>query len=91
MVSSFKNRAANTVSRQGFRSVLDRACGGCRMVQFSWQVMRTSSHWEFDDRGFMKRRIASINDLPIAAADRKYQWSLGRRPDDHPGFLDLGL
>jgi nuclear transport factor 2 (NTF2) superfamily protein len=39
----------------------------------------------------MKRRIASINDLPIAAADRKYHWLPGRRPDDHPGLSDLGL
>jgi len=39
----------------------------------------------------MRRRIASINDLPIGAEDRKYYWPLGRRPDDHPGLSDLGL
>jgi nuclear transport factor 2 (NTF2) superfamily protein len=39
----------------------------------------------------MQRRIASINDLPIAASDRKYHWPLGRRPDDHPGLSDLDL
>jgi uncharacterized protein len=28
---------------------------------------------------------------PIAEADKKYRWSLGRRPDGHPGLSDLGL
>ena len=27
--------------------------------------------WEFDEQGLMRRRIASINDLPIAEADRR--------------------
>ena len=39
----------------------------------------------------MRRRIASINDLAIAEADRLYRWPLGRRPDDHPGLSDLDL
>ena len=47
--------------------------------------------WEFDAQGLMARRIASINDLPIAEADRLYRWPLGRRPDDHPGLSELGL
>jgi nuclear transport factor 2 (NTF2) superfamily protein len=39
----------------------------------------------------MYARHASINELPIKEADRKYQWPLGRRPDDHPGLSELGL
>ena len=39
----------------------------------------------------MRRRIASINDLPIAAGERKFHWPQGRRPDDHPGLSELGL
>jgi len=39
----------------------------------------------------MRRRIASINDLPIKESERKYHWPLGRRPDDHPGLSELGL
>jgi nuclear transport factor 2 (NTF2) superfamily protein len=39
----------------------------------------------------MRLRYANINDLPIAAADRKYHWPLGPRPADHPGLADLGL
>jgi nuclear transport factor 2 (NTF2) superfamily protein len=47
--------------------------------------------WEFDERGLMRRRVASINDAPIAQSDRKYRWPLGRRPDDYPSLSDLGL
>jgi uncharacterized protein len=50
-----------------------------------------NENWEFADNGLMRRRIASINDLPIAEEERKYRWALGRRPDDHPGLSDLGL
>ena len=50
-----------------------------------------NENWEFDGDGLMQVRIASINDLSIEAADRKYHWPLGRRPDDHPGLSDLGL
>jgi nuclear transport factor 2 (NTF2) superfamily protein len=39
----------------------------------------------------MRRPLASINDLAITEAERKYHWPLGRRPDDHPGLSDLGL
>ncbi len=47
--------------------------------------------WEFDAHGLMRRRIASINDAPIAEGGRAYRWPLGRRPDDHPGLSDLGF
>ncbi len=50
-----------------------------------------NENWEFDDQGLMRLRIASINDLPIAAGERKYHWPLGRRPDEHPGLSTLGL
>jgi len=39
----------------------------------------------------MRRRIASINDLPISESQRLYLWPLGRRPDDHRGLSELGL
>jgi nuclear transport factor 2 (NTF2) superfamily protein len=47
--------------------------------------------WEFDAHGLMRRRIASINDAPIAESERTYRWPLGRRPDDHPGLSELGF
>jgi nuclear transport factor 2 (NTF2) superfamily protein len=57
----------------------------------NWFRSYGNEDWEFDQNGFMKRRIASINDLPIKESERKYRWPLGRRPDGHPGLSDLGL
>jgi nuclear transport factor 2 (NTF2) superfamily protein len=57
----------------------------------SWFRSYGNENWEFADNGLMRRRIASINDLPIAESDRKYRWPLGRRPDDHPGLSELLL
>ncbi len=57
----------------------------------NWYRSYGNENWEFDPQGFMQRRVASINDLPIAAGERKYHWPLGRRPDDHPGLSALGL
>jgi nuclear transport factor 2 (NTF2) superfamily protein len=56
-----------------------------------WFRSYGNENWEFDDDGLMRVRLASINDLPIHESERKYQWPLGRRPDDHPGLSDLGL
>lgn len=56
-----------------------------------WYRSYGNENWEFDAEGLMQRRHASINDLPIRAAERLYQWPLGRRPDDHPGLSELGL
>ena len=57
----------------------------------NWFRAYGNENWEFDENGLMRRRIASINELPIAESDRKFQWPLGRRPDDHPSLSDLGL
>ena len=56
-----------------------------------WYRSYGNENWEFDERGLMRRRIASINDLPIAETERKYHWPQGPRPDDHPGLSELGL
>lgn len=56
-----------------------------------WFRSYGNENWEFNHQGFMIRRFASINDLPIHASERKFLWSLGRRPDDHPGLSDMGL
>lgn len=46
--------------------------------------------WEFDDRGLMRRREASINDVAILESDRKFFWPApGPRPADHPGIPDV--
>jgi nuclear transport factor 2 (NTF2) superfamily protein len=57
----------------------------------NWYRSYGNENWEFDGEGLMRRRIASINDVTIAEADRLYRWPSGPRPDDHPGLSDLGL
>lgn len=57
----------------------------------NWFRSYGNENWEFAENGLMHRRFASINDKPIAAADRKYHWPQGRRPDDHPGLSALRL
>jgi len=57
----------------------------------NWLRSYGNENWEFDSDGLMRRRYASINDLPIKESERKYSWPLGRRPDDHRGLSDLGL
>jgi len=57
----------------------------------SWFRSYGNENWEFNPAGLMQRRIASINDLPIAESARKFHWPLGPRPDAHPGLSDLGL
>jgi nuclear transport factor 2 (NTF2) superfamily protein len=57
----------------------------------NWFRSYGNENWEFNEQGFMHRRIASINDLPIKEAERKFHWPLGRRPDEHPGLSELGL
>jgi nuclear transport factor 2 (NTF2) superfamily protein len=57
----------------------------------SWFRSYGNENWEFDEHGLMRVRHASINDVPIAEADRRYRWPLGPRPADHPGLTDLGL
>lgn len=56
-----------------------------------WFRSYGNENWEFDGEGLMRRRIASINDLPIAEEERKFHWPLGMRPLDHPGLSALGL
>jgi len=56
-----------------------------------WFRSYGNENWEFTPEGLMRRRFASINDLPIAESARLFFWPLGRRPDEHPGLSDLGL
>jgi len=56
-----------------------------------WFRSYGNENWEFDSAGLMQKRYASINDLAIDEAARKFHWPLGRRPDDHPSLSELGL
>jgi uncharacterized protein len=57
----------------------------------AWYRSYGNENWEFDEQGLMRRRIASINDAPIAESERKYHWPPGPRPADHPSLSDLGF
>ena len=57
----------------------------------NWYRSHGNEQWEFDEAGFMRRREASINDVPIAEKDRLFHWPLGSRPADHKGLSELGL
>lgn len=57
----------------------------------NWFRSHGNELWEFDDHGLMRRREASINDIPIAESSRLFKWDGPRRPDDHPGLTELGL
>ena len=57
----------------------------------NWFRSYGNENWEFDEQGLMHRRFASINDVPIGEADRKYRWPQGPRPADHPDLSELGL
>lgn len=58
----------------------------------AWYRSYGNELWEFDAAGLMRQRHASINDVAIAEAERKFLWPApGPRPEDHPGLTELGL
>ncbi len=57
----------------------------------NWYRSFGNENWEFNAEGLMQRRFASINDVPIKEADRKFLWPLGRRPADHPDLSSFGF
>lgn len=56
-----------------------------------WFRAHGNENWAFAESGHMAERHASINDVAIDEADRKFRWPQGRRPDDHAGLTELGL
>lgn len=59
--------------------------------QGNWFRSHGNENWQFNEKGLMTERHASINDVPIKDSERKFHWPLGQRPDDHPGLSELGL
>ena len=47
-----------------------------------WYRSYGNELWEFDDDGLMRRREASINDVPIGESDRRI---FGARPEAEKG------
>jgi uncharacterized protein len=105
--SRWRNRAVRFLERKWARELDYRLIkdvwtfGGNRIaVRFAyewhddsgqWFRSYGNENWEFAPNGLMQRRIASINDRPIRADERLFQWPAGRRPDEHPGLAELGL
>ena len=57
-----------------------------------WFRAYGNENWAFSDEGLMFERHASINDVAIEEAERKFHWDRsGPRPADHPGLTELGL
>jgi hypothetical protein len=56
-----------------------------------WDRSYGNELWEFDELGYMKRRFASINDLPIKEADRKFRWERKAGVKSRQGGSQLGL
>lgn len=58
----------------------------CRITG-QWYRCYGNEQWEFAPNGLMRRREASINDVPINERDRRFRWTgLAPRPEDHPGL-----
>lgn len=52
-----------------------------------WYRAYGNELWEFDEQGLMRRREASINDVPIAEHERRFHWPApGPRPAEDPGI-----
>lgn len=48
-----------------------------RTADGQWYRAYGNENWEFDPDGLMRRREASINDVTISAAERKFHWPSG--------------
>ncbi|WP_285503236.1 nuclear transport factor 2 family protein [Actinokineospora sp. NBRC 105648] len=56
----------------------------CRDRAGRWSRSYGNELWEFADDGLMRRREASINDVPITAGERRI---FGSRPESEHGLL----
>jgi nuclear transport factor 2 (NTF2) superfamily protein len=62
----------------------------CHDREGNWFRSYGNELWEFDAGGLMRRREASINDVPIREQERTFFWPApGPRPADHPGIPDV--
>jgi len=56
-----------------------------------WFRSHGNENWQFNEKGLMEQRYASINDVKIAYSERKFIWQGVKRPSDFPGLSELEL
>ena len=56
-----------------------------------WWRSYGNENWEFDEKGYMALRFASINDVKIEEGERKLLWSEEIRPESYTTLSALGL
>ena len=55
-----------------------------------WHRSYGNEQWEFAENGLMRRREASVNDVAISEAQRRFRWDApGPRPADYPGLTGV--
>lgn len=84
-------RLIKEIWSHGDNRIAVRFCYECRDGTGQWFRAYGNENWEFDADGYMAVRHASINDVPISAAERLFHWDQGPRPAGHPGLSELGL
>jgi hypothetical protein len=69
-------------------------------VRFAYEWQDEFNQWvrsygnenlQFNDKGLMEQRHASINDILIDENERKFLWAGDKRPLNYPGLTELGL
>src|SRR5260221_13931673 len=55
-----------------------------------WHRSYGNEQWEFDEKGFMRRPEASINDVQIVESERRFRRTAPEpRPADHPNLVTV--
>ena len=84
-------RLIKEIWAHGENGIAVRFCYEYHDAAGQWFRAHGNENWAFDAQGYMAIRHASINDVPIASADRLFHWPQGPRPEDHPSLSHLGL
>lgn len=56
-----------------------------------WFRAYGNENWEFDEKGYMRKRIASINEAPIAESQRRISLPEGTEPTHNSWLTEQGL
>ena len=71
------------------RRIAARFQDECRTAG-QWYRCYGNEQWEFAENGLMRRREASVNDVPIAESERRFRWDgPAPRPLDYPGLAGV--